>query len=105
MSDILFNSPTIELDVDLKTEIRQYPVIPNPPGEATESLEKMGIDGVVYRAYDPSVPSFVRDIPTIPDEEGYYTVDLHKTANGYEFFWRRLAIPSNSLYPSDIQEV
>ena len=103
MSDILLNSPTIELDVGLKTEIRQYPVIPNPPGEATESLEKMGIDGIVYQAYDSSVPSFVREIPMLPNDSGYYTLDLHKTNNGFEFTWRRLAIPSNSLYPSDIE--
>lgn len=103
MNEILLNSPTIELDVELETEIRQYPVIPNPPGEATESLEKMGIEGVIYQAYDKSVPSFIRDLPPIPNEVGYYTVDLHKTNDGYEFYWRRLAIPSNSLYPSDIQ--
>ena len=103
MNEILLDSPTVELAVELETEIKQYPVIPNPPGEATESLEKMGIDGVVYQAYDTSVPSFVREIPTLPSDSGYYTLDLHKTNSGFEFNWRRLAIPSNSLYPSDIQ--
>ena len=103
MNEILLDSPTVELEVELETEIKQYPVIPNPPGEATEDIEKIGIDGIVYNPYDASIPSFVRNIPTLPNDSGYYTLDLHKTNNGFEFTWRRLAIPSNSLYPSDIE--
>ena len=103
MSEVLLDSPTVELEVELETEIKQYPVIPNPPGEATEDIEKIGIDGIVYNPYDVSIPSFVRDIPALPDDTGYYTLDLVKTNSGYAFNWRRLAIPADSLYPSDVE--
>lgn len=60
MTDILLNSPTVELDVELETEMRQYPVIPNPEGEPTEDITKMGIDNVVYGVKDSGVHEWAR---------------------------------------------
>lgn len=65
MSDVLLDSPTIELDVELEEEISQTSVVPNPEGEPTETLEKIGISGVNYKIKDPGVPDWAR-AETVP---------------------------------------
>ena len=42
----------VPLHGHLGVEIRQYPVVPNPEGEATEEIFKMGINDVIYEIED-----------------------------------------------------
>ena len=84
----------IRLEGELSTQVLTTTIVPNPSGETTDVLEKLGIDNEVYQIF-----------PSIPNQVGYYTLDVQVTDNGKQLYWRRLAIPSNSLYPSDIQEV
>ena len=88
------NGLNVPLHGHLGISITQSPVIPNPESDATVELEKLKIDDTVYSIF-----------PEIPRQVGYYTLDVQVTDNGKQLYWRRLAIPSNSLYPSDIQEV
>ena len=88
------NDVDVPLHGHLGISITQSPVIPNPESDATVELEKLKIDDTVYSIF-----------PETPRQVGYYTLDVQVTDNGKQLYWRRLAIPSNSLYPSDIQEV
>ena len=56
----------VPLHGHLGVELRQYPVIPNPEGEPTEEMTKMGIDGVIYEVVDNEARE---TLPTKVDKE------------------------------------
>ena len=58
----------VPLHGHLGVEIRQYPVVPNPEGEATEEIYKMGIAGVVYEVKDAEARTVLNN--KVDKEEG-----------------------------------
>ena len=52
MNDVSLNPEIVELEAEMEYEMPQYPVIPNPEGEPTEEITKMGIDDVIYEVAD-----------------------------------------------------
>ena len=52
MNDVSLNPEIVELEAEMEYEMPQYPVIPNPEGEPTAEITKMGIDDVIYEVAD-----------------------------------------------------
>jgi len=86
------NDTEVPLHGHLDISIVQSEIVANPEGEATDILEKVKIDDTIYET-----------LPGMPEQSGYYTLDIHIGDDEKELYWRRLAIPSNALYPSDVQ--
>ena len=75
-----------ELDVPLHghlgIEIRQSPVIPNPEGEATEEIYKMGLNGVIYEVADAEARATLPNKVDKEEGKGLSENDFTNTLKG-----------------------
>ena len=80
MNDVSLNPEIVELEAEMEMEMPQYPVIPNPEGEPTAEITKMGIDDVIYEVTDAEARA---TLPTKVDKvegKGLSTNDYDDTA-------------------------
>lgn len=71
MNDVSLNPEIVELEAEMEYEMPQYPVIPNPEGEATGYVTKLGFTPEILQVKDPEVHDWARaeEKPTYTKEE------------------------------------
>lgn len=60
MNDVSLNPEIVELEAEMELEMPQFPVIPNPEGEVTGYVTKLGFTPEILQVKDPEVHDWAR---------------------------------------------